>query len=128
VKTYILAGHETSASMLTWALYELTIKPDLCKRVVAEADAVFGPDNSPDTPVPPAEALHNLVITQCCLKEALRKYSVVPVVVREAIKDVQLCGKYFIPAGGADTAGLNDLLRSLRALLCFWGQARGLWS
>ncbi len=41
VKTFILAGHETSASMLTWSLYELSCHPEYLKRVRDEASDVF---------------------------------------------------------------------------------------
>ena len=33
VKTFLLAGHETSAAMLTWTFYELTQHPDVLARV-----------------------------------------------------------------------------------------------
>ncbi len=33
IKTFLLAGHETSAAMLTWTLYELTQRPDALAKV-----------------------------------------------------------------------------------------------
>lgn len=68
IKTFILAGHETSASMLTWALYELTQNSEYTRRVTAEADDVFGKGAKADTPSPPSEKYNDLVFTQCCLK------------------------------------------------------------
>ena len=33
IKTFLLAGHETSAAMLSWSLYELTQHPDALAKV-----------------------------------------------------------------------------------------------
>jgi cytochrome P450 len=104
VKTFILAGHETSASMLAWALYELSIsssssssgKPsDMMQRMQEEAKSVFTPDcYDPKTgkicKMPPRSVLDKLVFSECCLRESLRKYSVVPTVVRICSQDVEM--------------------------------------
>jgi cytochrome P450 len=42
LKTFLLAGHETSAAMLTLTLLELISNGELRRRVVEEADAVLG--------------------------------------------------------------------------------------
>ena len=34
LKTILLAGHETSAAMLTWTLLELTRRPDCLQKVL----------------------------------------------------------------------------------------------
>jgi cytochrome P450 len=46
LKTFLLAGHETSAAMLTFTLIELLKNNALSSKVVAEADAVLGKDQS----------------------------------------------------------------------------------
>lgn len=92
IKTFVLAGHETSASMLAWSLYELSTRPDLLARVREEAFSVFGDRFNDDIFLEeiPKHQLDKLVLTQCCLKESLRKYSVVPTVVRIARESIQL--------------------------------------
>jgi cytochrome P450 len=83
IKTFLLAGHETSSLMLTWALYEITQHPEVEARVYAEACNVF-PDPS-FAQMPDYKSFRGLSYTEAVLKEALRKYSVVPVVTREAV-------------------------------------------
>ena len=46
LKTFLLAGHETSAAMLTYTLLELISDSKLRQRVVEEADRVLGPAGS----------------------------------------------------------------------------------
>jgi len=105
IKTFVLAGHETSASMLAWTLYELSLpenKPCLDK-LLAEANRVYTKEfcdaKGHVVRLPSRAALsEGLVYTEMCLRESLRKYSVVPTVVRKAAEDVKL-GEYSVPKG-----------------------------
>lgn len=95
IKTFLLAGHETSAAMLTWSTYELGQAPAALAAVREEAQAAFGAAGA----APPArEAVDGMQWTLACLKESLRKYSVVPVVTRNLNTADELCG-YSLPAG-----------------------------
>ena len=42
--TMLIAGHETTAAVLTWTLFCLMQHPDAAERCVAEVDAVVGDD------------------------------------------------------------------------------------
>ena len=42
IKTFILAGHETSASMMAWLTYELIRNPDKQQQFLANARDVLG--------------------------------------------------------------------------------------
>jgi cytochrome P450 len=95
MKTFLLAGHETSAAMLMWSVYELSRHPVQRKQVIAEAERVFGPSGHNTASRSDADGM---VYTLAVLKEALRRYSVVPVVTRSLKEDDQLAGK-LVPAG-----------------------------
>lgn len=97
IKTFLLAGHETSSMMLTWALYELARHPAELARVQAEAARLPPLDGSGK--MPSADELKDVLsYTECVLKETLRLYSIVPIVSREAVEDDVVEG-YFVPAG-----------------------------
>eukprot|EP00227_Mantoniella_beaufortii_P001127 CAMPEP_0197614868 /NCGR_PEP_ID=MMETSP1326-20131121/59742_1 /TAXON_ID=1155430 /ORGANISM="Genus nov. species nov., Strain RCC2288" /LENGTH=498 /DNA_ID=CAMNT_0043183745 /DNA_START=501 /DNA_END=1997 /DNA_ORIENTATION=+ len=96
IKTFLLAGHETSAAMLTWTLYELTRNGSAMARVVSEAERVFGKQK--EGTLPTRDSLASLEYTLAALKESLRLYSVVPVVTRVAEEDDDLGGTR-VPAG-----------------------------
>ncbi len=78
VAIFFLAGHETSASALAWALYLLAANPEWQDRVAAEG-AGFG--------TPEMAALSGLRDTRDVFRETLRLYPPVPMMVRETQAD-----------------------------------------
>ena len=75
VAIFFLAGHETSASALAWALYLLALNPEVQARVAAEG-ATLG--DSPEF-----SAVSRLKYTRDVFREVLRLYPPVPMMVRE---------------------------------------------
>ena len=75
VAIFFLAGHETSASALGWALYLLAMYPEIQERVAAEAGALEGPLEF--------GVMGKLKFSRDVFREALRLYPPVPMMVRE---------------------------------------------
>ncbi len=76
VAIFFLAGHETSASALAWALYLLAASPEHQDRVAAEARAVLGDE-------PAFADVARLKLARDVFREAMRLYPPVPMMVRE---------------------------------------------
>lgn len=68
VVTLVVAGHETVASALIWALWLLSGRPDVAAELAAEAATVL------DSGVPTLEQLRGLRATRAVLDETLRLY------------------------------------------------------
>jgi len=68
VMTIFLAGHETTATALSWTCYLLSRHPDAEQRLHAEVDEVLGGRT------PTVEDLHRLAYTRMVLSESLRFY------------------------------------------------------
>lgn len=75
VAIFFLAGHETSASALAWALYLMALFPEVQDRVAAEAASL---GDTPDF-----SAATRLKYTRDVFREVLRLYPPVPMMVRE---------------------------------------------
>jgi cytochrome P450 len=86
VKTMLLAGHETSAALLTWATYELLANPLVMEEVVRESLEVYGKHIEQGT-IPQLDEVKRLKWTPAVLRETLRKHSVVPLTMRVAMED-----------------------------------------
>ena len=78
VAIFFLAGHETSASALAWALYLMALYPEWQERVAHEAEAIYGSDG------PEFSQIGKLRVARDVFRETLRLYPPVPMMVREA--------------------------------------------
>lgn len=87
--TMLIAGHETTAAVLTWTMYELSQQPELYAKVRAEIDEVLGGRD------PKYEDMKDLKVLRLCIAETLRMYPEPPLLIRRAIVDDVL------PSGGA---------------------------
>lgn len=90
--TIFLAGHETTAALLSWTLFLLSKHPAERRTLQAEVDRELG-DRTPT-----AGDLQRFEFTQRTLQEALRLYPPAWSIAREAIEDDEVSG-YHIPAG-----------------------------
>jgi len=86
VVTFVLAGHETTALTLTWALYLLALHADVETRVREETRRVLG-DGAPTL-----DDLAQLPYTRMVIDETLRLYPPVWAFAREPIGDDRLAG------------------------------------
>lgn len=87
--TMLIAGHETTAAVLTWAIFELSQQPALMRRVQAEIDEVVGARD------PTFDDIPKLNLVRLVIAESLRMYPEPPLLIRRALEDDVL------PAGGA---------------------------
>jgi cytochrome P450 len=88
--TMIFAGHETTATVMTFAWYLIATHPAVRKQLHEELDAVLGDDP------PTAETLPDLEFLECVLSETMRLYPPVHTIPRRTRVDVEI-GDYHVP-------------------------------
>jgi cytochrome P450 len=91
IMTLFLAGHETTANVLSWTWYLLGQDPDAEEKLHEELDRVLA-GRAPT----PAE-LPRLTYTDTVLRESMRMYPPVWVIGRRALQPFRL-GEYELPA------------------------------
>jgi cytochrome P450 len=94
VITLVLAGHETTATALTWAWYLLATHPAVAQQLHLELDTVLGDRD------PTLDDIPQLTYTAAVFRETLRLYPPAPAFGRRPIVDVSL-GGYLIPRGSS---------------------------
>jgi cytochrome P450 len=100
---FLAAGHDTTATTLAYALWQLGRHPHLQERTRAEALACGNRDLTPDD-------VKALGYTVQVLHEALRLCPPAPVVGRTAVEDLVVDG-YRVPAGTSMIVGIYALHR-----------------
>ncbi|KAL1963332.1 hypothetical protein VTN77DRAFT_8453 [Rasamsonia byssochlamydoides] len=92
--TFLAAGHETTASALTWACYLLCLHPDIQTRLRQEIREKIPSANHNIT----WNDLESMPLLNGICQEVLRLYPTVPATIREAVRDSQIAGKK-VPRG-----------------------------
>jgi cytochrome P450 len=92
VLTFFAAGHETTATALTWTWYLLADHAPVRQRVREEIDAVCGGRT------PSVEDVPRLTLTRMVIEESMRLYPPIWAVPRQAAGDDEI-GGFRIPAG-----------------------------
>ncbi|KAE8730494.1 Cytochrome P450 97B2 [Hibiscus syriacus] len=111
--TMLIAGHETTAAVLTWAVFLLAQNPSKMKKAQEEVDSVLGQGR------PTLELIKKLEFIRLIAVEALRLYPQPPLLIRRALEEVVLPGGYkgdkdgyTIPAGTDIFISVYNLHRS----------------
>lgn len=92
IRTLYLAGHETTATTLSWAWVLLSQNPEAYAKVEAEVDRVL------NGRTPTADDVQQLSYCNAVIKEALRCYPVAWITRRVPLEDVEI-GGYHIAEG-----------------------------
>ncbi|KAH7096526.1 cytochrome P450 [Auriculariales sp. MPI-PUGE-AT-0066] len=80
IPTLLIAGHETTANTMSWAMYSLAIQPSVQKKLREELLEIGGD-------APTLDALNTLPYLDAVVRETLRLYGVVTFVMRQALAD-----------------------------------------
>ena len=91
--TFLIAGHETTSGLLSFALYQLIGHPDAYRKAQKEVDDVIG--TGPIT----VEHVTKLPYINAVLRETLRLSATIPVISVTAKKEEVLGGKYRMKPG-----------------------------
>ncbi|MEJ0048947.1 MAG: cytochrome P450 [Rhodospirillales bacterium] len=91
VITFLIAGHETTSGLLSFALYLLVRHPAVLAQAYAEVDRVFG-----DAPEPTYAMMGELTIIDRIMKETLRLWPTAPAITLGAYEDTEIGGAYRI--------------------------------
>lgn len=86
--TFLIAGHETTSGLLSFALYLLLKHPEVLNKAYEEVDRVF------TSPIPDYQQVTQLKYIRMILNEALRLYPTAPQFTLYAKEDMVLRGKY----------------------------------
>ncbi|KAK7604570.1 hypothetical protein V9T40_005756 [Parthenolecanium corni] len=105
ILTLIFAGSETTAIAISFTLMMLAMRPDVQAKVHEELDVVFGSNKNPPT----AKELYQLKFLEQCIKETLRRFIVVPLILRQTDEDLKLKSGEIIPAGSAIVMSIGSI-------------------
>ncbi|KAG0053286.1 hypothetical protein BGZ83_001386 [Gryganskiella cystojenkinii] len=90
---FLIAGRDTTASLLSWTMWHLTQQPKVLERLNQEIDEVVGQDR-----VPGYDDIKKLKYQRQVVNEVLRLCPPVPFNMRQSVEEDVLPNGYYIPA------------------------------
>lgn len=110
--TFLVAGHETTSGLLSFAIYYLLNNPDKLQKAYEEVDSIL------TDLIPTYEQVKQLKYIRMILDESLRLWPTAPAFNLEVKEDTVLAGKYDLKKGDRLTVLIPQLHRDVTA----WGE------
>ena len=114
INTFLIAGHETTSGLLSYAIYAMLKNPDVLRKAYEEVDRVLGADVTHD---PSFAQVTQLTYISQILKEALRLWPPAPAFSLSNYKEETIGGKYKLPKNSF----INILVPALHRDPAVWG-------
>ncbi|MFC9075739.1 cytochrome P450 [Streptomyces sp. NPDC057062] len=94
VVTFLIAGHETTSGLLSFATYSLMRNPHVLAQAYAEVDRLLPGDTVPDY-----DAIMQLDVIPRILEETLRLWAPIPLIAKAPIENTVIGGRYEMKKG-----------------------------
>ena len=107
VDTFMFEGFDTTSMGLIFSLMNLSLNPEMQERCYQEIM-----DNINDLENLNISQLNNLKYMECFLKETMRLYPSVPVIMRESVTETQLSNGLILPPKTFITLSIFDIHRN----------------
>ncbi|MFI9848410.1 bifunctional cytochrome P450/NADPH--P450 reductase [Nonomuraea sp. NPDC051941] len=94
VLTFLIAGHETTSGLLSFATYSLLRNPHVLAQAYAEVDRML-----PGDTVPTYDTIMKLDVIARVLEETLRLWAPIPQIMKAPLEDTVIGGRYHLKQG-----------------------------
>ncbi|MGW5480281.1 bifunctional cytochrome P450/NADPH--P450 reductase [Streptomyces sp. NPDC004008] len=94
VVTFLIAGHETTSGLLSFATYSLMRNPHILAQAYAEVDRMLPGDTVPDY-----DTIMKLDVIPRILEETLRLWAPIPQIMKSPLEDTVIGGRYELKQG-----------------------------
>ncbi|WP_369251186.1 cytochrome P450 [Streptomyces sp. R41] len=110
VLTFLIAGHETTSGLLSFATYSLMRNPHVLAQAYAEVDRLLPGDTVPDY-----DTIMQMDVIPRILEETLRLWAPIPMIMKAPLEDTVIGGRYELKAGTKTNLLMGPLHRHPKA-------------